>query len=108
MEFEVDLLFEKLLQFQAGLGSDLFQELTGLADDDAFLGFTFDEDGGEYAVDGGLFNKAVDDHGSGIGQLVVGSENQFFTDDFGRYGTSGLVADLIGGKEHRPLVEVFQ
>src|SRR5262249_5564776 len=108
VQFQKHLPSQKRFKFLPGLGADLFQLLTGFADDDGLLRFTLDKDTGEYPANFLGFLETVHHNGGRVRDLFLSEQNYFFTDHISRARSLLVVADLIGGIEHRPFGKIFE
>ena len=106
------MLVEELLERLAGLGADLLQGDTLMADDDALLRVALDVDDGIDMYLTVVLLEALHDDLYGVGYLLIVIEENLLADDFRDEEAGGLVRQLVfveeGGTLRQQLLDALQ
>ena len=105
VEVEIDVCVEQRFHFFTRLSADLLKHRTFGSDDNGFLTFTLDEDGGEDADQTREFFPFFDENGDGMRHLLAGRAEDLFADQFGGEEARGLVCVVVAGEILGPLGE---
>src|SRR5208282_2420935 len=95
VEFEKNLSAQHALNLQTRGGTNSFQHLALLADQDAFLAVAFAIDGCGNARELRAFFEVVNNYGGGVGKFLLSFEQDALANDLPSHESRGLIGNLI-------------